>query len=162
MKTALGLAVAVALQCGLICDVAARGGSGHSSGRAHSTRASTVRAYKASEPKAPVEKLPNSHSWKHTAAPSVRIQKATSSYTRISPRASGQKAGAVMVKRNRNGKIARSTTAKREFMRKTAHPNGWPGHVVDHIIPLKRGGPDPPANMQWQTVEEAKAKDKRE
>jgi len=84
------------------------------------------------EPKAPVEKLPNSHSWKHTAAPSVRIQKATSSYTRISPRASGQKAGAVMVKRNRNGKIARSATAKREFMRKTAHPNGWPGHVVDH------------------------------
>ena len=72
------------------------------------------------------------------------------------------KAGAVMVKRNRNGKIARSATAKREFMRKTAHPNGWPGHVVDHIIPLKRGGPDPPANMQWQTVEEAKAKDKRE
>ncbi len=44
----------------------------------------------------------------------------------------------------------------------TGHPNGWPGHVVDHIIALKHGGPDSPSNMQWQTIEEAKAKDKWE
>jgi hypothetical protein len=37
-----------------------------------------------------------------------------------------------------------------------------PGYVVDHIIPLKRGGADEPANMQWQTVAEAKAKDRIE
>ena len=36
------------------------------------------------------------------------------------------------------------------------------GYVVDHIKPLKRGGPDRPSNMQWQTVSEAKAKDKWE
>jgi len=37
-----------------------------------------------------------------------------------------------------------------------------PGHVVDHIIPLKRGGLDEPNNMQWQTVTDAKAKDRVE
>lgn len=32
----------------------------------------------------------------------------------------------------------------------------------DHIKPLKRGGADDPSNMQWQTVEDAKAKDRWE
>ena len=51
-----------------------------------------------------------------------------------------------------------------------AHPcpaTGWtrgrcPGYVVDHVKPLKRGGADIPANMQWQTKAEAKAKDRVE
>ena len=47
-------------------------------------------------------------------------------------------------------------------MRLTGYPNGRSGHIVDHIIPLACGGPDTPENMQWQTVEEAKAKDKIE
>jgi len=47
-------------------------------------------------------------------------------------------------------------------MRQTGHPHGWKGHVVDHIVPLACGGADAPSNMQWQTVEEAKAKDKWE
>ena len=34
--------------------------------------------------------------------------------------------------------------------------------VVDHIKPLACGGADSPANMQWQTVAEGKAKDKIE
>jgi len=34
--------------------------------------------------------------------------------------------------------------------------------VIDHIVPLKRGGPDKPENMQWQTLAEAKAKDRIE
>ncbi len=37
-----------------------------------------------------------------------------------------------------------------------------PGHVVDHIVPLCAGGVDAPHNMQWQTVAEGKAKDRRE
>jgi hypothetical protein len=34
--------------------------------------------------------------------------------------------------------------------------------VIDHVVPLKRGGADAPTNMQWQTVTAAKAKDKVE
>jgi hypothetical protein len=34
--------------------------------------------------------------------------------------------------------------------------------VVDHVIALKRGGPDDSANMKWQTIADAKAKDKIE
>ena len=64
--------------------------------------------------------------------------------------------------RDSTGRIARSETAKKEFEAQTGHPNGWPGHVIDHIDPLKRGGADTPANMQWQTKSEAKAKDKWE
>jgi hypothetical protein len=40
--------------------------------------------------------------------------------------------------------------------------HGRPGYVVDHIIPLKRGGADEPWNMQWQTIAEGKAKDATE
>ncbi len=69
---------------------------------------------------------------------------------------------AVGVERDSHGRIKRSEEAKREFMRQSGHPHGWPGHVVDHVIPLKRGGADTPSNMQWQTIEEAKAKDKWE
>ena len=36
------------------------------------------------------------------------------------------------------------------------------GYVVDHIKPLCVGGADRPSNMQWQTREEAKIKDRRE
>ena len=62
----------------------------------------------------------------------------------------------------------RSAAAKYAFRR--AHPcpatgltrGACPGYVVDHIKALKRGGPDTPANMQWQTREAAKAKDRLE
>jgi hypothetical protein len=37
-----------------------------------------------------------------------------------------------------------------------------PGYVIDHVKPLACGGPDRPSNMQWQTVAEAKQKDKWE
>lgn len=35
-----------------------------------------------------------------------------------------------------------------------------PGYVVDHIQPLCAGGADHPSNMQWLTVEAARAKDR--
>jgi hypothetical protein len=37
-----------------------------------------------------------------------------------------------------------------------------PGYVVDHVKPLCAGGADRPSNMQWQTVKEAKKKDRLE
>ncbi len=37
-----------------------------------------------------------------------------------------------------------------------------PGYVVDHVVPIKRGGGDNPYNMQWQNVIDAKDKDRWE
>lgn len=56
----------------------------------------------------------------------------------------------------------RSWAAKHAFEVATGHPHGWPGHVVDHVVPLACGGADSPSNMQWQTVAEGKAKDRVE
>src|ERR1700729_2992843 len=35
-----------------------------------------------------------------------------------------------------------------------------PGYVVDHIQALKHGGVDEAGNMQWQSTEDARAKDR--
>lgn len=37
-----------------------------------------------------------------------------------------------------------------------------PGWIKDHVVPLACGGPDSVSNLQWQTVEAAKAKDRWE
>lgn len=45
----------------------------------------------------------------------------------------------------------------------TGHRRGaCPGYVIDHRVALCVGGPDRRTNMQWQTVAEAKAKDRWE
>ena len=36
------------------------------------------------------------------------------------------------------------------------------GHVIDRVIPILCGGEEDPANMQWQTLAEAKEKDRWE
>jgi hypothetical protein len=62
----------------------------------------------------------------------------------------------------------RSQAAKDAFKRASPCPgNGHtsgacPGYVIDHVKPLACGGADAPSNMQWQTVEAGKAKDKVE
>jgi hypothetical protein len=53
----------------------------------------------------------------------------------------------------------RSTHQRRMFLLISGHPNGWPGHIVDHIRALKHGGLDVWWNLQWQTVAEAREKD---
>ncbi len=69
---------------------------------------------------------------------------------------------AYAAKRDAHGHIKRSSKAKHDFMKQSGYPHGRPGYVVDHIVPLKKGGCDCPSNMQWQTKEAAKAKDKWE
>ena len=66
--------------------------------------------------------------------------------------------------------VKRSSTMVRVF--RASHPcpgtgvlqRSCPGYVVDHIVPLCALGPagDVMANMQWQAVAEAKAKDRQE
>lgn len=62
----------------------------------------------------------------------------------------------------------RSKESRQAFKNKhpcpsTGNPKGaCHGYVIDHIIPLKRGGADSPENMQWQTIDDAKAKDRWE
>ena len=70
--------------------------------------------------------------------------------------------------RDARGRIHRSATAKHDFQRSHPCPStnkssgACPGYVVDHRVPLKRGGADHPSNMDWQTKAEAKAKDRVE
>lgn len=67
-----------------------------------------------------------------------------------------------------SAKISRSHTAVHAFVKANAcpatgqHRLPCPGYVIDHIKALACGGADTPENMQWQTVTEAKAKDKWE
>jgi hypothetical protein len=62
----------------------------------------------------------------------------------------------------------RSLAVRRAFQRLYPCPvNGktrgaCPGYVVDHIVPLACGGADATWNMQWQTRDDAKAKDRWE
>lgn len=62
----------------------------------------------------------------------------------------------------------RSREVTREFEREHRCPStgkhygACPGYVKDHVRALCVGGADSPSNMQWQTVAEAKAKDKWE
>ncbi len=64
--------------------------------------------------------------------------------------------------RGPNGRFVRSSSARHQFMESTGYPNGRPGYVVDHRIPLACGGADSPSNMQWQSVADGKAKDRTE
>src|SRR5436190_7872203 len=68
----------------------------------------------------------------------------------------------VATSRTAKGKIKRSAAAKHRFEVQTGYPKGRPGYVIDHIVPLACGGADAAPNMQWQTIAEARAKDRIE
>ncbi len=94
---------------------------------------------------------------------SAHFHSSASSYTPSSRSFSSHTARyADGVIRDSKGRIERSSAARREFETTTGYPHGRPGYVIDHIVPLKRGGCDCPSNMQWQTIADAKAKDRWE
>jgi len=62
----------------------------------------------------------------------------------------------------------RSSSAKAAFKREHPCPSTGArsgpcgGYAIDHVIPLACGGADAASNMQWQTIADAKAKDRWE
>jgi 5-methylcytosine-specific restriction endonuclease McrA len=61
----------------------------------------------------------------------------------------------------------RSSAVRSQFQRHTICPStGKYGrcrdHVIDHVMPLCAGGADNLANLQYQTIEDAKIKDRWE
>ncbi len=67
-----------------------------------------------------------------------------------------------------SAKVERSPKVAAQFWRANPCPSTgkrWgacPGWVKDHIDPLCNGGPDAVENMQWQTIADAKVKDRWE
>lgn len=101
------------------------------------------------------------HSSGHTSSRSSHAPASSYHAPRQSQRAAG-------VPRDDRGRIKRDPQAKRDFQKSNPCPSTGkasgkcPGFVVDHVQALKRGGADAPSNMQWQSKEAAKAKDKVE
>ena len=93
---------------------------------------------------------------------------ANSSHGSSSYRSSGSSHHSTSTHRTSHGKAKRDPEQRRAFIRSHPCPSTGktggtcPGYTVDHVTPLKRGGADAPGNMQWQTVQAAKAKDKWE
>jgi hypothetical protein len=62
----------------------------------------------------------------------------------------------------------RSEKVKADFQRANPCPatgqtkGKCPGYVIDHVYPLACGGLDDPLNLMWQTVRDAKIKDRWE
>ena len=86
----------------------------------------------------------------------------------VIPAAVAVEAPACVIKRDLDGRIHRSERVRRHFQRLNPCPSNGrtagacPGYVKDHVIPLCACGSDSVANLQWQTVADAKEKDRLE
>ena len=99
------------------------------------------------------------HSSYHSS--STHRYHSTSSYHPYHYTTGGHKSNyAYGVSRDSHGRIKRSSKERYDFMKQTGYSHGRKGYIIDHIIPLSEGGCDCPSNMQWQTIDEAKRKDK--
>jgi hypothetical protein len=132
--------------------------SSHSSGRGHSSHShSSDRGHSSKSHGAKKSKATKSAGAGSVAHPSYRANF-------VAPGYSADKS----VRLDKHGKIKRSGAAKHAFEREQPCPatgkSSGPcrGHIVDHKTPLECGGADSPSNMQWQTVADAKEKDKTE
>jgi hypothetical protein len=157
---ALVLAASLLVAVTSVADAQRRGGS-----RSHSSRSYSSHSYRA--PRASYQtrsyrapRAPYRTSGTHRYSTRTRSAPRAHAYTqRITRRSYTATAG---VARDSHGRIRRSESAKRAFLRQTGYPRGRPGYVVDHIRALACGGSDAPSNMQWQTRAAAKAKDRVE
>jgi hypothetical protein len=111
--------------------------------------------------------------YKKDGSPDMRYKENKSSYSSQSspyysststkiPKFSKSPKYSFVAKRDSKGRIERNHSATYQFKVQTGYKNGRPGYIIDHVIPLKRGGCDCPSNMQWQTKAAAEAKDKWE
>jgi len=126
----------------------------HSSSKSKGSKAS----------KAPKEKTVHVKEYERKDGTVVKAHDRAASGTKkqTTSRKSLSSSKSTLAARDGNGRIKRSGAARADFMRQTGYPKGRKGYVVDHIIPLECGGADVPSNMQWQTVQEAKIKDRTE
>ena len=116
------------------------------SGRSSSTRSSKSSSSKAST---------KSKSTKPKAPAKIKTAKVKTPKTTVPKKST-------VAARNSKGKIARSAQAKKQFEKQMGYPKGRKGYVVDHIVPLECGVADVASNMQWQTSDEARIKDRTE
>ncbi len=175
------LCVAAVLRAGAVHPAAAqrRGGGGHrSGGRSYSSRSYSSRSYRAPRSSRPVAvrsyrrssgTVVRAHTRSYPGTARPRVMRARVSRPRVStarayraptPRVRASLAGTSG--RDARGRIRRSESAKRTFMRQTGYPHGRPGYVIDHRVALACGGADAPSNMQWQTRDAAEVKDRTE
>lgn len=76
----------------------------------------------------------------------------------------------ILLSSEANAKVVRSRAPLLEFRKHNVCPGTnrleihtpCVGYVIDHKWPLCAGGADSPENLQWQTIEQAKIKDKLE
>jgi hypothetical protein len=104
----------------------------------------------------------------HSGSKAFHGSKSTAHSSAATRHTPTSKRAAQGVARDSRGRIARSEKAKDDFKRANACPStgtrsgACPGYVIDHRQALKHGGADTPSNMQWETVQEAKIKDRTE
>ncbi len=125
----------------------------------------------------PVTVHARGHQGGHSSSSHSHRSHASSSSTRSHPSpswsSSGTRSHATSLHSTRShpgghGTTKRDPRQREAFMRSHPCPStgkthgACPGYVVDHVVPLKRGGADAPSNMQWQTKAAAKAKDRWE
>jgi hypothetical protein len=180
MKSSMASTFVIIVLC-FSTTVFARGGGGHGGGGSRGSGGGSRGSAGASH-SAGVSRYNNgshgeSHVTTHTSAPKVITPKAIVQHMysmHPTPKtehvATPKKTTTTSpnVARDSHGKIERSAVAKHAFEKDHPCPatgktsGACPGYVVDHIKPLATGGADTPSNMQWQTTEEGKLKDKTE